>query len=131
MTDIVHIITATPAEKAAQLLKLKDVKKQVDSRIEALQAELLAVAQETGIQTIKTAEFTLSVATRVTPKVADYEKLKESLDEAGIPYSVRETFGEEMNSVFKALLKSDNAPAGLGGTVTEYIAIRTTKEKHA
>lgn len=124
MNDILNIKGLTQSQKAERLLKLTDLKKQVETAYNALRDELLKSTQELDVYTLKTGSYTLSRATRITPQVTDYKKLKETLEKENIPYTTKEVFGDEMTEVFKLAIKEGRVLEGLESKVTEYITIR-------
>lgn len=122
--DLLNIQGLTKSQKAERLLKLTDLKKQVETAYNALRDELLKSMQELDVYTLKTGSYTLTRATRVTPQVTNYTKLKETLEKEKIPYTTKEVFGDEMTEVFKLAIKEGRDLEGLDSKVTEYITIR-------
>lgn len=127
MNDLLNIQGLTQSQKAERLLKLTELKKQVETAYNALRDELLKSTQELDVYTLKTGSYTLTRATRVTPQVTDYTKLKETLEKENIPYTTKEVFGDEMTEVFKLAIKEGRVLDGLESKVTEYITIREAK----
>lgn len=122
--ELLNIQGLTQSQKAERLLKLADLKKQVETAYNALRDELLKSTQELDVYTLKTGSYTLTRATRVTPQVVDYTKLKETLEKENIPYTTKEVFGDEMTEVFKLAIKEGRVLDGLSALKTEYISIR-------
>lgn len=101
----------------------RDLKAQAD----AIKAELLAVMQRDKVLTLKTEGYTISRASRATPQIEDFNKLRKSLDKADIPYDVVEAFAPHMSETFKQIVKSGKELDGLAVKETEYVAVRITK----
>ena len=131
MHDLLTIQASSPMEKAAQLVELEALKKQVAEKIASYKEDLLKVTQEQGVLTLKTEKYTISRAKRVTPRVVDFDALKASLDSAKIPYETQEVFADFMTPVFKQAIEEGRDLDGLEGQTTEYITIRVKEgEKH-
>lgn len=113
--------------KVAQLAEDEKQLRALKERVDATKAELLAIMQKDDVLTLKTGQYTLSRATRVTPQVTNYEKLKESLDEANIPYETQETFADHMKETFKQCVKMGKELDGLEVKETSYVSVRLTK----
>ena len=122
--ELLNIQGLTQSQKAERLLKLTELKKQVETAYNALRDELLKSTQELDVYTLKTGSYTLTRATRITPQVTDYKKLKETLEKENIPYTTKEVFGDEMTEVFKLAIKEGRVLDGLESKVTEYITIK-------
>lgn len=122
--ELLNIQGLTQSQKAERLLKLTELKKQVETAYNALRDELLGSMQELDVLTLKTGTYTLTRACRITPKVDDYKKLKQTLEKENIPYTTKEVFGDEMNEVFKQAAKDGMELEGLSVTKTEYVSIR-------
>lgn len=127
MNDLLKLEGLTQSQKAERCLKLAELKKQVDTAYNALRDELLKSTQELDVYTLKTGSYTLTRATRITPQVTDYTKLKETLEKEKIPYTTKEVFGDEMTEVFKLAIKEGRVLDGLESKVTEYITIKGGK----
>lgn len=138
MSEILIQQAMTPAQKAQKLLKLKALKKEVDTQLAQMNDELLQAMKETGSLSIKTEQFTITRVIRPNTKVLDVPTLKKALEGAGVPYTLQETFGDEMKEVFKALSETKlkdteltNEPLeilpGLETTVTQYVTVRVAK----
>lgn len=124
MNDLLQINGLSQSQKAERLLKLADLKKQVETAYNALRDELLEETQRLGVLTLKTESYTITRARRVTPQVVDYKQLKETLEKEKIPYTVKEVFGDAMTEVFKQAIKEGRELEGLESKITEYITIR-------
>lgn len=119
----------SPMQKAARLFELQTLMKEIKPEIEALKDDLLSAMQSNDTLTLKTGSYTLSRASRTTPKVVDYETLKESLIKSDIPFETIETFAPFMTDVFKRIVEEGKELEGLEALKTEYISIRLTKKK--
>lgn len=115
---------STPNDIVFDLMRLESLEKKIKTTIDERKSQLLARMQELGVKQLKTDNYTLSLARRVTPKVIDFETVKQSLEDKNIPYTVKEVFGDEMKDVFKQVQDLD----GLEVKETEYLLIRPVKE---
>ncbi len=127
MNDLLQINGLSQSQKAERLLKLADLKKQVETAYNALRDELLEETQRLGVLTLKTESYTITRAKRVTAQVVDYKTLKLSLEKGNIPFTTKEVFGDEMSTVFKQAIKEGRELDGLTALTTEYITIRGGK----
>ena len=119
----------SPMQKMAKLIELQTIVKDLKPQIDELKADLLKVTQDLNVYTLKTGEYTLSRAKKITPQVVDFQTLKKSLEEADIPYMTEEVFSEQMNVVFKQAIEEKKDLAGLEAKETEYITVRITKKE--
>lgn len=126
----------SPMQKAARLVELRTEEKKLRDKLALLVEEmqpykddLLKVTQDLDVLTLKTGSYTISRAIRISPQVEDYETLKASLEKAGVPVLVHETFMPQMDEVFKEALKEGREFEGLGKKETQYIAVRVTSKK--
>lgn len=122
--DLLAIKKDSPMEKVKKLVELQAVLKEIKPQIEALKEDLLAITQQLDVYTLKTGNYTISRAKKITPRVTDFKRLKQSLDEAGIPYMVEEVFTSQMQIVFKQALEDKKELEGLEGLITEYVVVR-------
>lgn len=127
MNDLLQISGLTQSEKAERMLKLADLKKQVETAYNAIRDELLSETQRLGVLSLKTESYTITRAKRITPKVEDYDTLKATLEKENIPYTTKEVFGDAMTEVFKQAIKDGRKLEGLSALETEYITIRGGK----
>lgn len=128
MNDLLTAQKDSPMEKVRKLVELQALLKVIKPQIEMLKEELLAVTQEMDVYTLKTGQYTISRAKRITPQVVNFQQLKESLKQADIPYMTEEVFTEQMTLVFKQAIEAGKELEGLEGKETEYITIRLPKE---
>ena len=101
MNDLLSVKKDSPIEKVKKLIELQAILKDIKPQIEVLKAELLAITQQSDVYILKTGDYTISRAKRITPQVVNFKQLKQSLDEADIPYMTEEVFTEQMTLVFK------------------------------
>ena len=131
MTLDLNILKATPSspmEKAEQVIQLEAIKRGIDKKLKEYKEELLKTTQEMDVLTLKTGKYTISRAKRVTPRVADFETLKETLENQNIPYDTKEVFADHMRAVFSEAIKQGRKLKGLEALETEYITIRIPKK---
>lgn len=131
MTDTQELLAATPAnsmEKAAKLVELEAVAKQVKAQIDQYSAELLEETKRLDVLQIKTGTYTISRVKKLLPKVTDFASLKNELDKAGIPYDTVETFADHMKQTFKQIAEEGRKLNGLEVAESEYVMIRINKE---
>lgn len=123
-------ITNTNAPMIRKVSHLAAIEKQykaLKEEIDIMKAELLEIMQKDDVLTLKTGEYTISRAKRVTPQIESVEILKNSLEEAKIPYDMVEAFAPHMNETFKQAIKQGKQLNGLGSKETEYVVVRVTK----
>jgi len=129
MNDMLDISgKLSPMQKAEKLVKLANLKKEVETAYNQLRDDLLAVTQQLDVLTLKTGSYTISRACRVTPSVDDIPTLKKSLESAGIEYKMKEVFADYMTDVFKQAIKEGKELEGLSAKTTEYVSVRVNKE---
>ena len=128
MNDLLSQKPTSPMEKAAKLVELEVILKEIKQQIDEYKAELLQVTKELDVMTLKTGSYTISRAKRISPKVIDFDALKSSLEKADIPYVTQEVFGDQMKLVFKQLAEEKREMAGLEVQETEYLSIRVAKK---
>ena len=116
-----------PVDKVKRLMKLQAIMKEIKPEIDELKADLLKITQDLDVLSLKTGEYTISRAKRITPKIEDYEMLKKSLTEAGLEVYTQEVFAPQMDVVFKQAIEEGRELKGLDSLVTEYITIRLAK----
>jgi hypothetical protein len=114
----------SPMVKMARLMELQAIVKKLKPEIDELKADLLKVTQDLDVYTLKTGNYTLSRAKRITPQVVDFKLLKETLDKEDIPYETEEVFTAQTNVMFKQAIADKRELAGLEALETEYISIR-------
>lgn len=113
--------------KVSKLVELEKQLKIYKEQVAEIKEELLDTMQKNDVLTLKTGEYTISRAKRVTPQVEDYEKLKKSLDKEDIPYEVVEAFAPHMTETFKQIVKMGKQLDGLEAKETEYVSVRIAK----
>ena len=128
MTDLLKIEAISPIEKAGQIVQLEAISRGINEKIKQYKADLLKLTQEQDVYMLKTGKYTISRAKRVTPRVIDFETLKESLEKARVPYETKEVFADEMSLVFREAVKQGKKFDGLEAQETEYISIRIAKK---
>lgn len=127
-----NILSATPKSpmaKARRLIELQNIVKKIKPEIDSLKADLLKVTQDLGVLTLKTDEYTISRAKRITPEVVDFEAVEKSLKEQHIPYGTKVVFADYMSVTFKKLIEDKREIDGLEAKETEYITVRIREEK--
>ncbi len=115
--------------KAAKLMELQSLQKQIKEQVDTLRAELLEITREQGVVSLKTEQYTISRVSKLTPHVENFALLKSSLDMANIPYDTVEVFDDTMGLVFRQLAKEGREMPGLAVSESEYIMIRIAGEK--
>lgn len=126
--DILKIEPQSPMEKAQTLMELEALNREIYKKIKQLKDELLKATQELDVLSLKTGSYTISRVKRITPRVEDFEKLKISLEKAGVPYETKEVFADQMNIVFREAIKEGKEFKGLDKQETEYVMIRINKK---
>jgi hypothetical protein len=125
--DPLVIKNNSPMEKAAKLMELEQQKKILTDMITEIKSDLLEVMQGQDVISLKTGQYTITRAKRITPQIVDFESLKRSLDLHDIPYETKEVFDERMMPVFKTLVEEGREVPGLEGLQTEYVMVRLAK----
>lgn len=128
-TELLALSEKSPSLKAEKLVELQAVYKQIKPEIDRLKEDLLVTMQESKTLSLKTEDYTISRAKKVTPRVVDFDALKKYLKKNKIPFETKEVFHERMGLVFKALIDEGREAEGLEGLLTEYISIRVREEK--
>lgn len=114
----------SPMQKVQKLIELQAIYKDIKPQIDELKAELLQITQELDVLTLKTGDYTITRAKKITPQVINYSLLKQTLIDQNIPFQIKETFADHMKETFKEAIKEGKELAGLEGLETEYITIR-------
>lgn len=119
--------------KAEKLMEIEAKIKELTKEKDILKADLLQVTQDLDVITLKTGSYTISRVKRVTPKVINFQAVKETLDRLDIPYVTEEAFSEQMKPVFKQLaekaLAENKLIKGMDIAETEFIMIRLAEVK--
>lgn len=115
--------------KAQQLIELEAMQREIRERRDELKEDLLAYMQKNKTLGLKTEDYTLTRAKRITPQVEDFETLKKSLEAQDIPYEIQEVFADQMKLVFKQAINEGRDLPGLAGLETEYVMIRIKEDK--
>ena len=132
MTNLLTKQSNSPQEKAAQLVELMNIQREIKPKIDALKEDLLILMQENGeITGFKTKTYTITLAKRVTPQVIDFKTLKTSLEKAEIEVITEEVFAPQMDIVFKQAIEEGKQFDGLEAKETEYLSVRINKGKEA
>ncbi len=118
----------SPSQKAQALVQLETIKKQVNERIAQYKEELLYIMQQQKALTLKTEDYIVTRAKRVTPQVIDFNTLKDSLEKNEIPVVTEEVFAPQMDVVFKNLIEMGKPIDGLEAKTTEYIMVKVNKK---
>ena len=129
MNDLLNNTPKSPMQKMEKLMELQNIVKKLKPQIDELKADLLKVTQDLDVYTLKTGQYTLSRAERITPQVINFKLLKESLDKAEIPYMTEEVFTDQMTLVFKQAIKEKRELEGLESLTTEYISVRIREKE--
>ena len=118
-----------PIEQIKRLVELDKQYEEIKKERDILRMQLLTTTQELDVYSLKTGQYTISRAKRITPRVTSFETLKKSLDKANIPYETYETFTPQMSILFRELARQEKHLIGLEIVETEYITIRTKKDE--
>lgn len=129
MNDILTTKTNSPIDKVKRLVSLMALAKEIKPEIDRLKAELLKVTQDLDVLKLKTGDYTVTRAKRVTPEVVNFNELKQSLIDADIPYMTEEVFTDGMYVVFRKAIEENKELHGLSARITEYISIRIAEKE--
>lgn len=130
MTDIIsteELKELNANEKARQFLKLAELKKEIVERYEEIRKELLETTQNLGIKQLKTDDYTISRARRVSISIYDDEEAGNALEKLGVPVKYEKKLASHLMTTIRALAK-DKDIAGIEKKETEYILVKINKE---
>lgn len=125
--NIIDMKAVTPAEQAQKLIKLKELKSQVDARLKEINESLLASMSELGVLNLKTEEMTITRAKRTTVSVSDMGAMKSFFEDKGLEFNTEEVVDKTTLNVAKAMVKDKQVVDGTEVKETEYITIRIAK----
>lgn len=134
--NLLSMTPKSPMQKAARMIELRKKVDQLKAEIEPLQQEidlykgdLLKITQDLDVLTLKTGDYTISRAIRVTPQIIDFKELKEDLIDKDIPFETEEVFTPQTMEMFKEAIKQGKKLNGLEEKETQYISVRIAKDK--
>lgn len=127
MNEIITQQTKTPAEMAARLVKLKEAKKMIDDELKEINEKLLEEMQRFDVLTLKTGQFTVSRAKRVTPKVMILEDVQGYFTDKGLPFTTKAVPDDVTMNTIKEMVKAGEMPDGVEAQETEYVSVRVAK----
>lgn len=119
----------SPMGKARKLIELQAIVTELKPQIAELKADLLQTLLSLGVLTLKTEEYTISRAKRITPEVTNFKALVEELKKNKIPYGTQVVFADYMNVTFKKLIEDKRELDGLEAKETEYVSVRIKEKK--
>lgn len=128
MNEIITQQTKTPAEMAARLVKLKEAKKMIDDELKEINEKLLEEMQHFDVLTLKTGQFTVSRAKRVTPKVTNLDDLEGYFTDKGLQFTTKAVPDDVTMNTIKEMVKAGTMPDGVEAQETEYVTVRIAKE---
>lgn len=106
-----------------KLTKLKAIELELRNR-------LLEGMQSTGITGFKTADFTVSRASRATISITDHALAGKALEEMGVPVAFETVLTKPTQEAVKTLLVKEKVDVeGAEATITEYVSIRMAKKE--
>ena len=130
MTDIIskeELKELNANEKARQFLKLAELKKEIGERYDQIRKELLETTQNLGIKQLKTNDYTISRAKRVTVTIYDDKEAGMALEKLGVPVKYEKKIASHLLPTIKALASNKDI-AGIEKKETEYILVKINKE---
>ena len=129
MTEIVKTESKiVPADMAVKIIKLEQLKKNIEDQLDDLKAQLLEFTQANDVYTLKTGTYTISRCKRQTVAIYDASSVKEWGLMNG--YDLHTTFAltPESKKVVEGLVKKGQEVPNTSMKETEYIAVRVAKE---
>lgn len=132
MTDILpaELKELKPAEMSEKIVKLEQIKKEVDYQLKLLKESLLEEMKSLDVLQLKTGQMTIFRASRKTVSVEDDEKAIAACEELNIPVVKRMML--DMEYMKKPIIESITNGCFIDGVElkeTEYVSVRLTKEK--
>jgi hypothetical protein len=129
MTDLINIQAKTPAEMADKVVKLKELKKQVDAKLKELSNGLLESMKEFDVLTLKTGQLTITRQSRTTCSIEDLEELKGFCEDRKLYFKTKEVADDITVNQVKEIVKTGQEVDGVEVKNTEYVVIKATKVK--
>ena len=127
MNEIITTQAKTPAEMALKLVKLKELKAEIDGQLKEINIKLLEEMSALGVLTLKTDQMTISRASRTTSKVTNLADAQHYFKEKGLPFGVKMVADDVTMNVVKEMVKSGITPDGIEANNTEYVTVRLAK----
>lgn len=126
-TDIIQAQAKTPAEMALKLLKLKEIKAEVEKQLDDINARLLTEMSQLGVLTLKTEQMTITRAKRITPKVANMADAKAYFRTLGLEFATKTIPDDVTMHTIRQMVKDGQQPDGVEAQETEYVTVRVAK----
>jgi hypothetical protein len=127
MNEIITTQAKTPAEMALKLMKLKELKAEIDSQLKEINAKLLEEMSALGVLTLKTDQMTISRASRTTTKVVNLEEAQMYFKINGLQFATVQTPDDVTMNTIKLMVKDGKTPTGVETKETEYVSVRLAK----
>jgi hypothetical protein len=119
----------SPMEMGIELFKLRQLKKEAESRIKIIQSQILEKMKELELEQVKTKSYTLYRTTYPTWKVTDDEAATEALKEKKIPVYTKVALDmSRMKLVLDGLCERGEAVDGIEYGGRDYVGIRESKK---
>lgn len=121
----------TPVEMGKQIVKMEQLKRELDYKLKTMKDNLLHIMQDTDVLSIKTGSYTLSRKTYRRVKVVDDELAAKDLKARGVPVTTKVVLDmSQMNiPLTELLVKQRETIDGVELTETEYVSMLMKKEK--
>lgn len=119
----------SPAQLAVRMLDLIETKRQVDAELLQIRESLLETTRSLGVLTLKTDTYTICRSKRLTTDVVDVDELAEWFTKEGMTLTTKRVPDEYSQGTIKESIKCGKIPDGIEVRETEYVSIRTNKEK--
>lgn len=114
-------------DRLSSLVEMEAKQRELKAQIDEYKSELLFYMQRNKAMQLKTEDYTITRAQRITPQIVSFTRLKKSLDKAKIPYETVEAFAPFMSETFKQVIKEGKELDGLEAKETQYVSVRITK----
>lgn len=128
MTDMITQQVLTPSEMAVKLVKLTQLKKQVDAEIQEYRDKLLEETRRNDVLTLKTGQYTISRCKRITPTLENLEDLRGWFTDMGLTFATKEVPEDWVMSTVRDSVKKGNIPEGISAQETEYVVVKVNKK---
>lgn len=112
-------------EKRAQLSKLKE---ELDTRYDAIRANLLTMMADKKVLTLKTEDYTVIRTHRRVVSIPNQFEALEYFKKQGVPLPVKIDYWSALPTINSALAEDKNIP-GIEEKSAEYVSVRLNKAK--
>ena len=120
---------AKPMEIAGEVMKLEQLKKQVDERLREYKRQLLEKMLELDVVQLKTGDYTLSRKQYKRVKVTNDEQATRDLEKMGVPVETKTVLDMNLMKIpLRNLLDEGKEIEGVEEVKTDYVSVRLAKK---